>query len=82
MSDQIAQLLDKNQTLDKYMQSHFNIDNMDMDTVYQRNMPEYTSVMHNFQDFLVTMDRADWKKRLTVKSETDYYNSDNQKRKI
>ena len=53
-----------------------------MDTVYQRNMPEYTSVMHNFQDFLVTMDRADWKKRLSVKSETDYYNSDNQRRKI
>lgn len=77
MSTQIAALLEKNETVDKFMATHFKIDSMTQDNIYERNMPSYQNAYHNFKDFMVTLRRKDWKDQIKIKQDNDYYSSVN-----
>jgi len=42
--------------------------------VYRKNLPEYSNVLGNFQDFLVTLDRKDWESQIKIKESQNYFN--------
>lgn len=55
VSAKITSLLDKNQTLEHFLTTHFQIGDLPSSgsdessaNVYQRNMPQYTNMMNNF----------------------------------
>jgi hypothetical protein len=85
VGERINELLEKNQTIDEVMRDHFSFGNFDdADSVYSTNAPSYAQNYTNFQNFLVTLDKKDWRNEIKVKQETNYFaqNNDQKGRKI
>ena len=55
---------------------------MQQQNVYERNMPKYSNILQNFQDFMVTLDRRDWEKQIKIKQDQNYYSSETQKSRL
>lgn len=63
------------------MREHFSIGNFDdADSVYSANSPSYSQNFTNFQNFLVTLDKKDWRNEIKVKQETNYFSANNDKK--
>ena len=63
------------------MREHFTIGNFDdADSVYSTNSPSYSQNFTNFQNFLVTLDKKDWRNEIKVKQETNYFSENNDKK--
>ena len=57
----------KQETLDKFIGEHFNLEGDLGKHLTAQNIPNYVHTLNNFQDFLVTMDRKDWSKSIQIK---------------
>ena len=59
-------LILKQETLDRFLAEHFNLEGQHGQELSDRNMPAYVHTLNNFQDFMVTLDRKDWEKSLQI----------------
>ena len=78
LSNEINTIIQKQETLDQVISEHFKIDHLiELDRgVYERNLPKYTTIAHNFQNFLVTLDRKQSNAALQLKGYQDYFSID------
>ena len=67
-------LILKQETLDRFLAEHFNLEGQHGQELSDRNMPAYVHTLNNFQDFMVTMDRKDWQRSLQI-SQNKYFNT-------
>jgi len=74
-------LHDKQHQVDDFVSSNFQVGNLGAGDVYNRNMPKYSNMLNNFQDFMVTMDQQDWRKGFELKTQQDYWSANNQENK-
>ena len=79
LSKQINDLVLKQETMDKFLNKHFNLEGDVGKELNDQNMPQYVHTLNNFQDFMVTMDRKDWQKSLQIKESR--YMSESTKKK-
>ena len=64
----------KQETLDKFLDEHFNLEGQSGKEFTEKNIPYYAHTLNNFQDFMVTMDRKDWQRSLQI-SQNKYFNT-------
>lgn len=60
LSAKLNELVLKQETLDKFLNEHFNLEGELGKELTEQNIPSYVHTVNNFQDFLITMDRKDW----------------------
>ena len=78
LSNEISSIIEKQETLEQVVSEHFKIDHLvEMDRgVYERNLPKYTTIAQNFQNFLVTLDRKQSNAALRLQGNQDYFSID------
>lgn len=67
LAKKIEDLLDKQETVDEIVQSHFLIPDQQPGGIYEHNIPAYANILKNFQDFTLTLDQREWKKTIQLK---------------
>ena len=74
LSAKMNDLVLKQETLDKFLDEHFNLEGASGKKLTEKNIPYYAHTLNNFQDFMVTMDRKDWQRSLQI-SQNKYFNT-------